>query len=207
LKALTAGCADVAVTNEEQAMAVKRTVIAAIVGQFGHPRGAAGSVVGWVMAHRRSNRQRNSRVVVLPGVQPTKKVPEIGFGPSLAIAGLSRCAGGSGRVSGIGHSEVMLRQAARRNAAIAAGRVTLSRASVDKLPPALGGPFDAIVAVNSLGFWPAPASGLSSYARGCGPAGASPSPPSLVRGARTRPPTRSKSCSRALAIQGQDRGP
>jgi len=183
LKALTAGCADLAVTNEEQAMAVKRAVIAAIVGQFGHPRGAAGSVVGWVMAHRRSNRQRHSRVVALPGVQPTEKVPEIGFGPGLAIAGLSRCAGGTGRVSVIGHSEVMLRQAARRNgAAIAAGRVTLSRASVDQLPPALGGLFDAIVAVNSLGLWPAPASGLSSYAGGCDPAGASPSPPSLVGG-------------------------
>ena len=65
-------------------MAVKRTVITAIVGQFGHPRGAAGSVARWVMAHRRSNRQRNSRVVALLDVQPTEKVLEIGFGPGLA---------------------------------------------------------------------------------------------------------------------------
>jgi hypothetical protein len=107
-------------------MVVKRITVAAVVGQLGHPRGAAGSVAGWVMVHRRSDRQRNSRVVAPPGVQPTDRVLEIGFGPGLALAGLSRCA-----------------------AAIAAGRVTLSRASVDKLPPALGGPFDAIVAVNS----------------------------------------------------------
>ena len=48
----------------------------------------------------------------------------------------------------------MLRQASRRNAAaIRAGRVTLINASVDQLPAALDGPFDAILAVNSLGFW------------------------------------------------------
>ena len=56
----------------------------------------------------------------------------------------------------------MLRQASRRNAAaIRAGRVTLVNASVDRLPPALGGPFDAILAVNSLGFWPAKAERLA----------------------------------------------
>jgi hypothetical protein len=52
---------------------------------------------------------------------------------------------------------ITLDLASRRNAAaIAAGRVSLSRASVDQLPPSLGGPFDAILTVNSLGFWPAP---------------------------------------------------
>ena len=137
-------------------MAVRRAVIAAIMGQFGPPGGAAGRVAGWVMAHRRSNRQRNSWVVSLLEVQPTENVLEIGFGPGLAIAELSRRAGEQGHVYGIDHSDVMLRQATRRNAAaIVAGRVTLRRASVDQLPPALGGRFDAILAVNSLGLWPA----------------------------------------------------
>jgi SAM-dependent methyltransferase len=152
--------------HREQAMAVKRAVIAAIVGQFGHPQGTAGSVAGWVMAHRPSNRQRNSWVVSLLDVQPTDRVLEIGFGPGLAIAELSRRVGGSGHVYGIDHSEVMLRQATRRNAsAIAAGRVSLSRASVDQLPPSLGGPFDAILTVNSLGFWPAPTERLDELRR------------------------------------------
>jgi len=146
-------------------MAVRRVVIAAIMGQFGHPRGAAGRVAGWVMAHRRSNRQRNSWVVSLLEVQPTKKVLEIGFGPGLDVAELSRRAGEQGHVSGI-LSDLMLRQATRRNAAgIAAGRVTLARASVDRLPPALGGPFDASFAVNSLGLWPAPAGRLGELRR------------------------------------------
>jgi ubiquinone/menaquinone biosynthesis C-methylase UbiE len=158
--------------HREQAMAVKRAVIAAIVGQFGHPRGTAGSLAGWVMAHRPSNRQRNSWVVSLLDVQPTDRVLEIGFGPGLAIAELSRRVGDSGHVYGIDHSEVMLRQATRRNAAaIAAGRVTLTRASADQLPPSLGGPFDAILTVNSLGFWPAPTERLDELRRRLRPGG------------------------------------
>jgi hypothetical protein len=61
-------------------------------------------------------------------------------------------------VYGIDHSGVMLRQASRRNAAaIRTGRVTLINASVDQILAAPNGPFGAILAVNSLGFWPAPA--------------------------------------------------
>ena len=73
---------------------------------------------------------------------------------------------------GIDHSEVMLRQATRRNAsAIAAGRVSLSRASVDQLPPSLGGPFDAILTVNSFGIWPAPTERLDELRRRLRPGG------------------------------------
>ena len=60
----------------------------------------------------------------------------------------------------------MLRQAARRNAAaILAGRVTLTLGTVEQLPPALDGPFDAILAVNSLGFWTAPVERLKDLRR------------------------------------------
>jgi SAM-dependent methyltransferase len=80
--------------------------------------------------------------------------------------------GDPGHVYGIDPSEVMLRQATRRNAAaIAAGRVTLRRASVDRLPPSLGGPFDAILTVNSLGFWPAPTERLEELRRRLRPGG------------------------------------
>jgi SAM-dependent methyltransferase len=157
--------------HREQAMAVKRAVIAAIVGQFAHPQGTAGSVAGWVMAHRPSNRQRNRWVVSLLDVQPTDRLLEIGFGPGLAIAELSRRVGDQGHVDGIDHSDVMLRQATRRNAAIAAGRVSLSKASVDQLPPSLKGPFDAILTVNSLGFWPAPTRRLDQLRRRLRPGG------------------------------------
>jgi SAM-dependent methyltransferase len=141
-----------------------------VIGQAHHPRGAAGRVTAWEMAHRPSNRQRSRWVVSLLGVRPTSRVLEIGFGPGLAVAALVRA--GAGHVCGIDHSAVMVQQASRRNAAaIRAGRVTLMRASVDQLPPALDGRFDAILAVNALAFWPAPAERLADLRRRLAPGG------------------------------------
>jgi ubiquinone/menaquinone biosynthesis C-methylase UbiE len=108
--------------------------------------------------------------VSLLGVQPADQVLELGFGPGVAIAELARA--GAGHVYGVDHSGVMLRQASKRNAAaIRAGRVTLIRASADQLPPDLDGPFDAILAVNSLGFWPAPGQRLAELRRRLAPGG------------------------------------
>lgn len=141
-----------------------------VIGQAHHPRGAEGRVAAWEMAHRPSNRQRSRWVVSLLGVQPADRVLEIGFGPGLAVAELVRA--GAGHVYGIDHSAVMLKQASRRNAAaIRAGRITLIMASVDQIPPALDGPFDAILAVNSLAFWPDPADVLAELRRRLAPRG------------------------------------
>ncbi|MGD0246806.1 MAG: methyltransferase domain-containing protein [Streptosporangiaceae bacterium] len=151
-------------------LAAVRALDRDVIGQAHHPRGAAGRVTAWEMAHRPSNRQRNRWVVTLLAVRPADRVLEIGCGPGLAVAGLARA--GAGQVYGVDHSAVMLRQAARRNAAaIRTGRVTLIRASADELPAALDGPFDAILAVNSLGFWPAPADRLAELRRRLGPGG------------------------------------
>ena len=136
-------------------MAIKKRAITAVVRQFGHPHGIGGRLAGWVMAHRSSNRRRNRWVVSLLDVQPSDRVLEIGFGPGLAIAELSRRAT-RGTVYGIDHSDVMLQQATKRNAAaVRAKHVHLVRASVEQLPP-FDEPLDAILAVNSLGFWPEP---------------------------------------------------
>ena len=141
-----------------------------VVGQAHHPRGPAGRVTAWEMAHRPSNRQRSAWVVSLLDVGPADRVLEIGFGPGLAVAALVHA--GAGHVYGIDHSGVMVRQASRRNAAaIRAGRVTLAEASVDQLPPAFGGPFDAILAVNALGFWPAPSQRLAELRGRLAPGG------------------------------------
>lgn len=151
---------------------MERSPLRAIVRQFGQPRGVAGSAAGWVMAHRPSNRRRNSWAVSLLHVQPGERVLEIGFGPGLAIAELSRRVGDSGHVHGVDHSDVMLRMGTRRNrSAIATGRVTLTRASVDRLPPSLAGPLDAVLTVNSLAFWPAPNEQLRELRRRLRPGG------------------------------------
>jgi SAM-dependent methyltransferase len=83
-------------------------------------------------------------VVSLLDVRPDDHVLEIGFGPGLAILQLSRIAR-QGYVCGIDHSELMLRQAAKRNAdGIACGVVNLQVASVDA-PPDFDLPFDKIL--------------------------------------------------------------
>jgi hypothetical protein len=56
-------------------IAAVRALDCDVIGQAHHPRGAAGSVNGWVFAHRPSNRQRNRWVVSLLGVQPAEQRP------------------------------------------------------------------------------------------------------------------------------------
>ncbi|WIY00655.1 methyltransferase domain-containing protein [Amycolatopsis mongoliensis] len=124
-----------------------------MIQQFHHPRGLGGRVAGWVMAHRGSNRRRNVWVVDLLDVQPADRVLEVGFGPGTAIGELAARAT-RGRVYGVDHSAVMVERASRRTRA-AADRVELIHASVDRLP-SFGAPLDAVLAVNSSGFWPDP---------------------------------------------------
>src|SRR5579863_8644217 len=61
-----------------------------VVGQAHRPRGAAGRVTAWEMAHRPSNRQRSRWAVSMLDVRPADRVLEIGFGPGVAIAALAR---------------------------------------------------------------------------------------------------------------------
>jgi ubiquinone/menaquinone biosynthesis C-methylase UbiE len=112
-------------------------------------------VVGWIMGRRSSNVQRSRWAVELLGIQPTDRVIELGCGPGVAIAALASRAS-QGLVVGVDHSEVMIGQASRRNAAaIRAGRVRLIHAPVEHMR-LIDGPFDAALAVNSLGFWSEP---------------------------------------------------
>ncbi len=111
------------------------------------PTGALGRLVGFVMATRPSNRERNRRTIELLQIRETDRVLEIGFGPGLAIEMAARLAR-RGKVIGIDHSKIMLRRASRRNAAaIAAGRVELHLASAEA-PPAFTEPFDKVMASN-----------------------------------------------------------
>jgi SAM-dependent methyltransferase len=140
------------------------------VAQFHHPTGAAGHVAGWIMGRRSSNVARNRWAVQLLDVQPTDRVIEVGCGPGVAIAALATRAI-RGLVVGVDHSQVMIGQARRRNrAAIQAGRVRLIHTPVERL--SIGdGPFDAALAVNTVGMWPDPTARLREVARLLGPGG------------------------------------
>lgn len=124
-----------------------------MIGQFHHPHGVGGRVAGWVMAHRGSNRRRNIWVVELLDIQAADRVLEVGFGPGIALGELAARAT-RGRVYGVDHSAVMVERARRRTRE-RADRIELVHASVDRLPD-FGAPLDAVLAVNSSGFWPDP---------------------------------------------------
>jgi SAM-dependent methyltransferase len=139
-------------------------VVAHVRAQFGRPTGLSGRTAGLIMAHRSSNRRRNAWAVSLLGVQRDDRVLEIGFGPGVAIGELSGIAT-EGYVCGLDHSEVMLRQAGKRNAErVRRGRVDLRLGSVEKLP-AFEAPFDKILAVNAMQFWEQPVDRLRELRR------------------------------------------
>ena len=140
-------------------MDVKQKTMRALVAQFHRPHGLGGRAAGWFMAHRGSNRKRNLWAADLLDVQPDDRVLELGFGPGIAIEAMARRAT-RGVVTGVDHSEVMVRQATRRNAAaVRAGRVDLRLGNAEDLP-AFDAPFDKILAVNSLMFWDDPVARL-----------------------------------------------
>jgi ubiquinone/menaquinone biosynthesis C-methylase UbiE len=135
----------------EAPVSVKQAIFRRVAPQFGRPTGPLGRGAGWIMESRASNRERNKWAVSLLDIQPSDRVLEIGFGPGVAIREIARIAA-EGYVCGIDHSEVMVRQASRRNAeALRSGRVDLRLGSVESLPK-FDEPFDKILAVNAIQF-------------------------------------------------------
>ena len=141
-----------------------------LVAQAHNPTGPAGHVVSWIFGHRSSNVRRNRWAVELLEVMPSDRVIELGCGPGVAVAALADRAT-HGLVVGVDHSAVVLGQARRRNAdAIKAGRVRLIHAPVEHLQVA-DGPFDAALAVNTVGMCPEPTVRLREIGRLLRPGG------------------------------------
>ena len=110
-------------------------LIAHVHAQFGCPSGFWGSIVGWIMASRSSNRRRNAWAGSLLDVQRCDRVMEIGFGPGIAIQEMSRIAV-EGHVCGLDHSARMLHQASRRNAEEILAGAVCSQQMAQLLEPA-----------------------------------------------------------------------
>jgi SAM-dependent methyltransferase len=148
-------------------MRARQRLFGAVMTQFVRPHGFAGRLAGREMALRPSNRKRNRWAVALLEVQPQDHIPEIGFGPGLAIRELARRAT-DGFVLGIEHSEVMVRQATIRNrAAVEQGRVELRLGSALDLRD-FSEMFDKALAVNNFGMWPEPEARLKDLRGRCG---------------------------------------
>ena len=129
--------------------------------QFARPSGWLGGVAGFLMA-RTSNDDR--WVVDLLDVQPTDRVLDVGCGPGITLQLLAQRVH-TGFLAGTDPSDVMLRQAARRNRrAVAKGRVELRRGSAEHLPYE-DGTFTKASAVHSVYFWPSLEQGLRELHR------------------------------------------
>jgi|SRR5215207_1079881 SAM-dependent methyltransferase len=151
-------------------MALRQLLLRRVVRQFGNPTGPGGHIAGSIMGWRSSNRRRSRWAVNLLDVQPTDRVIEFGCGPGVAVAALAGRAT-CGVVVGVDHSQVMIGQARRRNrAAVDAGRVKLVHAPVERLHTT-DGPFDAALAVNTVGFWTDPVARLREIGRVLHPGG------------------------------------
>lgn len=123
-----------------------------IAEQFRHPTGFLGNIAGFIMANRSSNIERNNWAISMLNIKPSDHILEIGFGPGVAIQKMSEIVS-EGIIYGIDHSELMLKQASKRNMdAVSAGRVRLSLASVSELP-SFDEPVDKILDINTFQFW------------------------------------------------------
>lgn len=138
------------------------------MSQFGKPTGTQGEEVGRLMAD--ANGAINAWTISLMGIKANDNVLEIGFGPGVALQELAQLSLAQ-FVAGIDHSEVMLAQAATRNArAIQDGRVELRLGSVSALPYQET-TFDKVFSVNSFQFWPEPLTNLAEIRRTMKPNG------------------------------------
>jgi ubiquinone/menaquinone biosynthesis C-methylase UbiE len=134
--------------------------------QFAKPEGTLGSVVGHLMAMK--NGGRGEWVFSLLDLHPDDRVLEIGFGPGADLARASKMVT---FVAGVDHSDVMVRQASRRNAAaIRDGRVQLQLGSANSLPYP-DAHFDKVFAINSAQFWKDSVKTLTELARVLKPGG------------------------------------
>jgi ubiquinone/menaquinone biosynthesis C-methylase UbiE len=134
--------------------------------QFAKPTGTFGWLVGHLMAWK--NRERSEYVFSLMELQPKDRVLEIGFGSGSDIRRASREVA---FVAGVDHSDVMVRQASKKNAEmIGEGRVELQLGSAERLPYP-DAHFDKVYAINVGQFWKDPVATLTEIARVVKPGG------------------------------------
>jgi len=135
--------------------------------QFCQPTGLLGQVVGFLF---RMNREGIDWTISLLEIQSADHVLEIGFGSGHGIESVAKLVS-KGRVAGVDFSATMLRQAARRNAAvIATGRAQLQVGDASHLTYP-DNSFDKAFATNVAYFWTDPVATLREIRRVIKPGG------------------------------------
>jgi SAM-dependent methyltransferase len=112
--------------------------------------GPIGIITAAIMA--RANRAAEEEAIAELAPRPGDDVLVAGFGPGVGLRLMAERIT-SGRIAGIDPSEVMRKQARRRNrAAVDSGRIELRQGTADDLPWP-GGTFDAVLTVNTIQLW------------------------------------------------------
>ncbi len=127
-------------------------MLKSISRQFGNPHGLLGQLVGVILAV--NNNERINWLISEMNIKPDDKILEIGYGPGVAIQNISSQLT-TGSITGIDISEVMMKQAVKRNeAAVQSGKVRLIRGTADNLNKEEK--FDKIFGMNVHIFWKDP---------------------------------------------------
>ncbi len=123
--------------------------------QFGNPTGLMGNLAGKILAA--NNKERTDWVLSFMDVKPDDKILEIGYGPGLAIEKLEKKIK-NGLIVGVDVSDVMLKQASRRNfEGIKRGKVKLHQGTINDLNYK-NNFFDYVFGINVSLFWKDPVS-------------------------------------------------
>ena len=121
------------------------------LGLAAQPQGRLGRAFGWMWL--RINGPMNAKAVAALEMQRDETVLEIGCGAGDAVARLVR-EGEARRIFAIDHAPDMVAAALKLNRpAVRDGLVDIRECSVSKMP-FRDGSFDAVLAVNSIQFWP-----------------------------------------------------
>jgi len=136
--------------------------------QFGKPQGLLGRIAGKLMELKGT--KKIEWTISLLDIQKDDKVLEIGYGPGVAIELLSKLTP-NGYIVGIDHSDLMFKQAQKRNlTAIKEGRVDLRLGDVANLP-LFDIAFDKVLSINTIFFWEKPIEILKHIRRVMKPGG------------------------------------
>ncbi len=157
--------------KENREARARREVMASSGGhrsQFAYPHGFGGRLVGEFLAV--ANAWMADEAIQLLELDPDSKVLEVGFGPGVAIRRICRELP-EARVSGVDPSQVMLRQALRRNrSAVRTGQADLRLGSAASLPWP-NATFDRVLALNNAHLWDPADRGFSECRRVLRPGG------------------------------------